>query len=143
MTTATATADYVKHIRGGNTEIVNNPVHAKNADISSSHSATVKFKELVLDGTARLSVDHSATLVIDRLVCETCEIAVSYASTLIIKELECKTLNLDVSYASTLKIEGGEIGTAKGKVRLSSLGVCYAKIGRDEVTAENSSTWRT
>ena len=77
--------DYKKHIFGATTEIINNPVSCSNADISSSHSATLEFKKISCEGNVKINVDHSATLIIDTLECETATINVSYASKLHIK----------------------------------------------------------
>lgn len=135
---------YEKHLWGANTDIVSNPVHCSDADISSSHSATLKFKKIVCSGDAKLSVDHSATLIIDELECQNLTIEVSYASTLRIGNLKCPgTVNINVTYSSTFVVDGGSAGTTAGIINYSSLGKFLASIGTDRVVAENASTWVT
>ena len=137
-------SNYKKHISGATTEIVSNPVNCENADISSSHSATLEFKELTCKEDVKINVDHSATLIIGTLVCKGGKINVSYASTLHIKNIKCSgKLQIEVSYSSTFLADAGQIDITSGTIKYSSLGVCYAKIGTDDVVAETSSTWKT
>jgi len=136
--------DYQKHISGGNTDIVSNPVDCRNADISSSHSATLKFAKLTCTENIVVNVDHSATLVIDELTCDSATFNVSYASTLHIGELKCSgTVNIHDSYSSTVLIDNGNLDRAEGLIEFSSYGACFAKINRDDVRVETASTWRT
>ena len=136
--------NYKKHIYGATTEILSNPVNCMNADISSSHSATLEFKKLTCKEDVAINVDHSATLIIDTLICSGGKINVSYASTLHIKNIKCSgTLQIEVSYSSTFLVDAGEISITNGTIKYSSLGICYAKIGTDNVVAETSSTWKT
>lgn len=136
--------DYQKHLYGGNTDIVNNPVDCLNADLSSSHSGTLEFKKITCEKNAMINVDHSATLVIDTLVCASATINVSYSSRLHIGNLKCSgTVKIHDSYSSTLLIDKGEIDKTEGLVEYSSLGICYAKMKRDDVKVETASTWRT
>jgi len=136
--------DYSRHTPAGNTDIVENPVECQNADVSSTHSATLRFKKLSCLGNAKISVDHSATLVISHLVCASAEINLSYASKLVIDNFECTgTVKIYDGYSSTLQIDAGSIDKVTGKVEYSSTGICYAKIKRDEVSVEWASTWKT
>jgi hypothetical protein len=142
--TAGGATDYKKYLYGGNTDIVNNPVDCLNADLSSSHSATLEFKKISCEKNVVINVDHSATLVIDTLECASATINVSYSSRLHIGDLKCSgNVNIHNSYSSTLLIDKGEIDRVEGLVEYSSLGKCYAKIKRDDVRVETASTWRT
>jgi hypothetical protein len=132
-------------------EEVHDPVTCRNADVSSSHSATLWVKELRCEENAVISVDHSATLTIGKLICKNGKLNVSYSSFLSIEYIDCsETLDIQDSYSSTIQISvlnvplpigTGKIGTTTGLVQYSSLGTCYAKIGRDEVRTEFASTW--
>jgi hypothetical protein len=143
--------DYQKRSEGVKTERVDNPVTCRNADVSSSHSATLYVAELRCEENADISVDHSATLTIGKLICKNGKLNVSYSSTLIIADIECsETLDIQDSYSSTISIatpliplgsSNSKIGKTTGLVRYSSLGECSARIGRDEVRTEYSSTW--
>jgi hypothetical protein len=143
--------DYKKRSEGVKTERVDNPVTCKNADVSSSHSATLYVEELRCEENADISVDHSATLTIGKLICKNCKLNVSYTSTLTIQYIDCsETLDIQDSYSSTIRIavpliplssNGSNIGKTTGLVRYSSLGECCAGISRDEVRTEFSSTW--
>ena len=146
--------DYQKRSEGVKTERVDNPVTCRNADVSSSHSATLYVAELRCEENADISVDHSATLTIKKLICKNGKLNVSYSSTLNITHIECSgTLDIQDSYSSTIMIafdpygkdddlaRGSKIGTTTGLVQYSSSGVCHASIGQDGVRKEWSSTW--
>jgi hypothetical protein len=139
--------DYQKHLYGLKLEHVD-PVTCKNADVSSSHSANLRMRELRCEENAVISVDNSATLNIIVLICKNGKLNVSYSSTLNIEEIECSgTLDIQGSYSSTIRIAAfsrpstSKIGTTTGLVQYSSVGVCHAKIGRDGVRTEYSSNW--
>ena len=135
---------YVKHLWGANTDIVSNPVHGSEVDISSSHSGTLKFTKIVCSGHAKISVDHSATLVIDELECESLTIEVSYASTLRIGTLRCAgKVAVNVVYSSLFVVDDGAVDATAGVVNYSSTGKFFATIGTDGVVAQNASTWVT
>ena len=144
--------DYQKHSYGAKREDVNNPVTCGNADVSSSHSAYLWVAELRCEENAVISVDHSATLTIKKLICKNGKLNVSYSSTLNITHIECSgTLDIQDSYSSTIRFavldshtpirNGSKIGTTTGLVQYSSSGVCHASIGQDGVRKEWSSTW--
>ena len=112
------------------------------------------MRELRCEENAVISVDHSATLTIKKLICKNGKLNVSYSSTLNITHIECSgTLDIQDSYSSTIMIafdpygkdddlaRGSKIGTTTGLVQYSSVGVCHAKIDRDGVSTEYSSTW--
>ena len=143
--------DYEMHSYGAKTENVNNPVTCRNADVSSSHSATLYVAEIRCEENAVISVDHSATLTIGKLICKNGKLNVSYTSTLTIQYIDCsETLDIQDSYSSTIRIavpliplssNGSNIGKTTGLVQYSSVGECCAGIGRDEVRTEYASTW--
>jgi hypothetical protein len=145
--------DYKKRTYGAQQENVNNPVTCGNADVSSSHSATLNVTELHCEENAVISVDHSATLTIAKLICKNAKLNVSYSSLLRIVYIECSgTLDIRDSYSSTIMIaavgdprfperNGSKIGTATGLLQYTSTGVCYASIGIDSVRTESASTW--
>jgi hypothetical protein len=107
--------------------------------------------ELRCEENADISVDHSATLIIEKLTCKNGKLNVSYSSTLTIQYIDCSgTLDIQDSYSSTTRIgvpliplgsNGSKIGKTTGLVRYTSLGECCADIGRDEVGTEFASTW--
>ena len=144
--------DYQKSYEGwnwGQWEIVRS-VTCKNADVSSSHSATLYIAELRCEENAVISVDHTATLTIGKLICKNGKLNVSYSSTLNIQYIECsETLDIQDAYSSTmaLNVDGGtwspKIGTTTGVVRYSSLAIKFpnCSIGQDTVTTEYASTW--
>ncbi|MCH9648901.1 MAG: hypothetical protein K0U98_11735 [Deltaproteobacteria bacterium] len=136
---------YTKHLSGSSTEVVNNPVHTGNADLSSSHSATLKFKEIAASGDVVINVDHSATMIIEDLKCKNLTLNVSYASTLKIRKLTCSgTVKINVSYSSLFVVDGGAVEATVGVINYSSTGNFFAKIAKpDGVTAKNASTWQT
>jgi hypothetical protein len=142
--------DYEKRSWGAHEENVNNTVTCRNADVSSSHSATLNVAELRCEENAVISVDHSATLNIGKLICKNGKLNVSYASTLNIQFIDCSgTLDIQDSYSSTIRIatsvlpigNGSRIGTTTGLVQYSSIAECSAGIERDEVRTEHASTW--
>ena len=142
--------DYQKRTESSKTDRVDNPVICKNADVSSSHSATLYIAELRCEENAVISVDHTATLIIAKLICKNGKLNVSYTSTLNIQYIECsETLDIQNSYTSTvyiatqLPIDGNpsNIGKTTGLVNYSSTGQCGAWINRDEVRTENLSSW--
>jgi hypothetical protein len=142
--------DYQKRTELSKTENVNNPVTCRNADVSSSHSATLYVAELRCEENAVISVDHSATLTIGKLICKNGKLNVSYTSTLAIQYIDCsETLDIQGSYSSTIRIaaplipigNGSKIGKTTGLVQYSSLAECGAGIDRDEVRTEYASTW--
>lgn len=137
--------NYKRHLSGSNTEIINNPVHCANADLSSSHSATLMFNQIMATGDVVINVDHSATMIIDDLQCSNLTINVSYSSTLKIKNLKCSgTVKIKVSYASTFLVEGGAVEATEGTITYSSTGRFFAKIAKtDSVTATHASNWTT
>ena len=137
--------NYTKHLWGASTEVINNPVNAADADLSSSHSGTLKFKQINASGNVVINVDHSATLVIDDLNCSSLTLNVSYASKLHIKKLRCSgKVTINVTYSSLFVVDGGSVDAAVGLINFSSTGNFFAKINKpDGVVAKNSSTWRT
>ena len=148
--------DYQKHSYGLQRETVDNRVICRNADVSSSHSATLWVKELHAEENAVISVDSSATLIIEKLICKNGKLNVSYSSTLNIFEIDCMgTLDIQCSYSSTIMlgdvntadeqraVRASNIGTTTGLVRYSSTARCYFKIGRDGVGTEYASVWNT
>ena len=140
--------DYEMRSYGAKTENVNNPVTCRNADVSSSHSAYLWVAELRCEENAVISVDHSATLTIGKLICKNGKLNVSYTSTLTIQYIDCsETLDIQDSYSSTIIIGQGNkhsyIATTTGLVRYSSRAECWAKIGRDSVGTEYASVWNT
>src|SRR6516164_5382007 len=131
--------DYEMHSYGAKTENVNNPVTCRNADVSSSHSATLYVAELRCEENAVISVDHTATLTIGKLICKNGKLNVSYTSTLTIQYIECsETLDIQNSYSSTVYIavpllvptdgNPSKIGKTTGLVNYSSTGQCGAWI---------------
>jgi hypothetical protein len=142
--------DYEKRTFGAQVENVINPVTCRNADVSSSHSATLYVAELRCEENAVISVDHSATLTIGKLICKSGKLNVSYSSTLTIAYIDCDgTLDIQDSYSSTIRIavlliptgNGSKIGTTTGLVQYSSVAECFAPIERDSVRTEHSSIW--
>jgi hypothetical protein len=143
--------DYQKRTELGRTERVDNPVTCKNADVSCSESATLYVGELRCEENAVISVDHTATVTIAKLICKNGKLTVSYSSTLNIQYIECSgTLDIQDSYSSTIYIavpliplsnNGSKIGKTTGLVHYSSTGQCGAWIDRDEVRTEHLSTW--
>ena len=144
--------DYQKRTELSKTDRVDNPVTCKNADVSSSHSATLYIAELRCEENAVISVDHTATLTIGKLICKNGKLNVSYSSTLNIQYIECsETLDIQNCYSSTVYIavsllvptdgNPSTIGKTTGLVNYSSTGQCGAWINRDEVRTENLSSW--
>jgi hypothetical protein len=133
----------------GKVEKVDQTVTCRNADVSSSHSANLEISELICEENANINVDHSAILTIGRLVCKNGRLNVSYSSTLNIVKIDCPgTLDIEDAYSSTIKLHSigvagppARIGATTGVVRYSSLGLCFAQIGKDAVTTEYASTW--
>ena len=147
--------DYQKRTELSKTDRVDNPVTCKNADVSSSHSATLYIAELRCEENAVISVNHTATLTIGKLICKNGKLNVSYSSTLNIQYIECSdALDIQNSYSSTVYIavpllvvptgtdgNPSRIGKTTGLVNYSSTGQCGAWINRDEVRTENLSSW--
>lgn len=136
---------FTKHLWGANTEVFNNPVHCTTADLASSHSATLEFAKIVCSGDAKISVDHSATLIIGELECENLTLEVSYSSTLRIRHLKCSgKVTIHVIYSSLFVVDGGSVQATTGLIDYASTGRFFAAIhSNDGVTAEHASTWQT
>lgn len=138
--------NYKKHITGATTYNEGSFIQCHEADISAIGKGiaapTFTAKGFNCETSATVVSENSATVVIDELNAKTATFTVKNSATLRIRKINVDTVKISVENASTLMIDSGSIGTISGIVKKASTGRCKATIKeRDNVTAEDSSTW--
>lgn len=140
--------NYIKHITGATTYHEGSFIKCHDADISAIGkiipAPTFTATGFSCDTSAKVVSEGGATVVIDQLNAKTANLTVKNSATLHIKKIDVANVTISVVDKATLRIDSGRIDTISGKVKEWSTGRCKAAIKeKDNVTAQDSSTWDT